>query len=58
MIYKLTAYQSCKRYEIFGVEYIPGVDNPADGLTKVKRNGVFNKVCHTASMKRTAEIWI
>lgn len=40
----LAAHQSYKRYEVAEAGYICGVDNPADGLTNVKSNGIMNEV--------------
>lgn len=58
MIDILATRQSYKRYEISGVGYISGVNNPADGLTKLGHNKVLEEVFYEGRINRRAEKWI
>lgn len=51
----LVVRNSYKRHEISGVRYSRVCDNPADGSTKLKHNGVLNEIFRVVVTLRVAE---
>jgi hypothetical protein len=58
MIDLQTIRESYERREISKVTWITGVSNPAEGLTKIKHNGVLDEVIRTNYIDIQQEGWV
>lgn len=54
MIDIIAGRQSYKRYDICGIGHTKGINSSADGLLKVKHNGVLEGVSRTGTIDKRA----
>lgn len=52
------ARQSYKKFEITGAGHIDRANNPTDGLTNLKQNGVLDYIFLSGQMDQKTNVWI